>query len=88
MILTLIGLIFSFFGAFSLVFDAFVNFGKPKSVISVMYEGGGIKKIYRYDKLKDGFLKRVKITKEEKKLIVALLLLSLGFFLQILDFFI
>jgi len=42
----------------------------------------------KYNRLDDGFLKRVDITKDEKILIISLSFLSIGFLLQILDFFI
>jgi len=87
MILTLIGLILSFIGSAYLVFDTLTNFGKPKSITSIIYHGeNNPPECIRYKRLKGGWLKRVKITSEEVKLTIALFLLGLGFLLQILDF--
>lgn len=89
MILTLIGLILSFGGSAYLVYDTLTNFGKPKSVTSIIYHGeNNPTECFRYKRLKGGWLKQVKITPEEIKLVISLSLLSLGFLLQILDFFI
>ncbi len=87
MILTLIGLILSFGGSFYFAFDTLINFGKPKSFQIIEYpDDEQRRRVYRYDQTKKG-LKEVKISKEEKKLFVFLVLLGLGFLLQLLDFF-
>ena len=86
--LTLIGLILSFSGSAYLVYDAFKNFGQPKSFAQVIYpDDEERREVSYYDYTKKG-LKRVKFSKEQKKLVFSLFLLSLGFLLQILDFFI
>lgn len=87
MILTLIGLISSFLGSAMLVYNTLRNLGKPKPIYFQSNEKYGLK-AGKLEPQKDGFAKRVKYTKEEKNLVFSLLLLSLGFFLQILDFFI
>ena len=87
--LTLLGLILSFLGSAYLVYDTLTNFGKPKSVTSITYHGENNPiECFRYKRLKGGWLKQVKITPEEIKLVISLSLLSLGFLLQILDFFV
>ena len=84
MILTLIGLILNFIGSFMLVYESITGLGKLKSVY---LQGIGMNgKILKYDYEKDNFLKRVKYTKEEIKLTIALGILSFGFVLQLLDF--
>ena len=89
MILTLIGLILSFVGSAYLVYNALTNFGKPKSVTSITYKGeNNPPECIRYKRQKGGWLKQVKITPEERNLSISLFLLSLGFLLQILGFFI
>ena len=86
MILTLIGLILSFLGSVKLIYDALTNFGKLGSFVQIMYpEDKERRKVFRYDHTNKG-VEEVKITKLEKQLISSLLLLSLGFLLQILDF--
>ncbi|MDD5192742.1 MAG: hypothetical protein PHH54_06595 [Candidatus Nanoarchaeia archaeon] len=85
MILTLIGLIFSFIGSVSLVFDTLYSLGKPKPTYFPENKKFGWK-AEKLEPQKDGFCKRVKHTKEEIKLAISLSLLSLGFLLQILDF--
>ena len=85
MILTLIGLILSFLGSAILVYDSLANLGKLKPT----YFQANKKYGWKAEKLepqKDGFLKRVRFTKEEIKLVISLSLLSLGFLFQILDF--
>jgi len=85
--LTLIGLILSFSGSAYLVYNTLTNFGKLNSFVQIMYPDDEQKrKVFRYDRTKKG-LKEVKISKEEIKLVISLFLLSLGFFLQILDYF-
>ncbi|MFA5855774.1 MAG: hypothetical protein WC867_00310 [Candidatus Pacearchaeota archaeon] len=87
MILTLIGLILNFIGSAYLVYDNLTTFGKPKSVTSIIYhEESKPPECIRYKRLKGGWLKQVKITPEEIKLIISFSLISLGFLLQILDF--
>jgi hypothetical protein len=87
MILTLIGLICSFIGSISLVFDTLFAFGKERTIFIPIYgKGDKIKRFNRLKKKEEGGYKEVKISKEEIKLIISLSLLSLGFFLQILDF--
>ena len=86
MILTFIGLILSFIGSAILIYDALKNLGKSKAI----YLSSNKKYGWKDEKLEpqsDGFLKRVKFTKEEKILIISLFLISFGFLLQLLDFF-
>jgi len=85
MILTLFGLILNFLGSAGLVYDTLTNLGKPRSVYLPANEELGYKEI-KFEHQPDKFLKRVKYTKEEMKLIAYLFLLCFGFFLQILDF--
>jgi hypothetical protein len=88
MILTLIGLILSFCGSAYLVYDTLINFSRLKSFVQIEYPNDEKRrKVYRYDYTKKG-LESVKISKEEIKLAISLSLLSLGFLLQILEFFI
>ena len=85
MILTLIGLFLSFIGSVILVYDTLKKLGKLKSIYLPSNERYG----WKAEKLElqtDGFLEKVKYTTEEIILIISLSLLSLGFFLQILDF--
>lgn len=89
MILILIGLILSFIGSAFLVWDSLFNFGKSKTIFTPVYaKGNEIKKFIRLESKKEGGYKEVKISKEEIKHIIALFLLSFGFLLQILDFFV
>lgn len=86
MILTLVGLVFSFIGSISLVWDVLFSFGKPRTIFTPIYlKENKIKYIRLEPKNGEGY-KKVKISKEEIKTIVSLSLLSLGFLLQILDF--
>jgi len=86
MILTIIGLVLSFGGSSYLLYDTLTNFGKPRSLMSPVIDKGKTKSFIRLKRDKDWGFKRVKITPEEIKLIVALSLLSSGFLLQISDF--
>lgn len=86
MILTIIGLSLSFIGSILLLIFNLMNWGKPPSSIAVGgVIGGDYKDIIRLERQKDGFGKRVKITKEEIKMIISLSLLGLGFLFQIID---
>lgn len=86
MILTLIGLSLSFMGSAMLVYETWKNLGKSGPVYFQPNEKYGWK-AEKLEPQSDGFLKRVTYTKEERKLIISLSLLSFGFLLQILDFF-
>jgi len=89
MSLTLIGLILSFGGSAYLVLDTLINFGKPRSVTSIIHKGENRPpECIRYKRQKDGWLKEVKITPEERTLLISFSLLIFGFLLQILDFII
>jgi len=88
MSLTLIGLILSFLGSAYLVGDTLINLGKPKSVMTPILDKGKIKSFMRLKRAKDWGFKRVRITPEEIKLLISLLFISVGFLLQILDFFV
>ena len=88
MILTLIGLILSFGGSAYLVYDTLISLRKPKSVIIPVREGGKIIGVHRLKPTKEWGYKQVKVTPEEIKLVISLFIISLGFFLQILDFII
>ena len=90
MILTLIGLIFSFVGSIILIADSILSFGKPRTIINPIRwdEKGKIKKFSRLKPRLGGGYDEVKISKEEIMLIISLSLISLGFLLQILDYLI
>lgn len=85
MILSLIGLGLSFVGSIFLLIDALINFGKPKSITSVIYKENNTKEYIHYKREKDRGFKQAKVTPEQIKLIVALSLLSVGFLCQIID---
>lgn len=85
--LTFLGLILSFVGSTILVYDALKNISKPGSVYLPNNKELGWKS-KKYERDSKGFLNEVKFTKEEINLAVSLVLLSAGFLLQILDFFI
>jgi len=86
--LTLIGLFLSFGSSAYLVYDTLMNFGKPKSIMMPVHEKDGNKRYIRLKRAKDWGFERTKRTPEETKLIIGLYVLSWGFLLQILDFFI
>ena len=87
MILGIIGLILNFIGSFGLVIDAFLNLGKPKAIYLPIHKSGKIKKIIRMEKQNNGIFKQVKRTREEINFILSISLLSIGFLLQLLDYF-
>ena len=88
MILGLIGLILNFVGSIILIFDVISNLGLPKPIYPIRYNNGKIiREKIRYEYQRDGYLKKVKIKKEEIKVIISLSLLSLGFLFQIIDYF-
>ena len=88
MILTLIGLILSFIGSVILLIDTLFSFGRPKTIFSPIYNKGKIERFMRLQRNKNGGFDQVRISKEEIKHIISLFLLSIGFFLQLLDFII
>ena len=83
--LTLVGLCLSFAGSILLVITNLMSLGKPRPYYSPANEELGCKAV-KYEHQKDKFLKRVKYTKEEIILFIALALLSSGFLLQIFGF--
>ena|SRR3989338_3902480 len=85
MYLTLIGLIISFGVSFYLMYDTLINFGKPSSILIPFIKRGKANEYVRLEREKDWGFRRVKITKEEIKLIISLFLLCYGFLLQLLD---
>ena len=82
MISNLIGLILTFIGSIGLVFDGLYNLGKPKPTYFPPNKKMGWE-VEKLEPQKDGFLKKVKYTKEEIKLVIFLSLLILGLLLQI-----
>ena len=88
MSLALIGLILNFIGSFGLVLDTLINISKPKPHYSHQYWGERGVMTYKYERLKGGYLKRVKITCQEIRLIIFLTFISFGFLLQVLSYFI
>lgn len=95
-VLTLMGLILSFIGSIILVIDTLIRFGKPKSIIftpTKYGKDGKPTKIVREKQIFDsrgmpaGY-REIKITGKEITLLVSLFLISEGFFLQIVSYFI
>jgi len=87
MILGIMGLILNFIASFVLVLDALFNLGKPKAIYLPISKKGKIKEFIRMERKGNGIVKQVKRTREEIKFIIFLSVLSLGFLLQLLDYF-
>lgn len=75
------GLIFSFLGSLAWLIDTLLVLRKGKTAIFVK----GMKS--PLERQKDGTYKQVKITKEEIRLLLWLLLITLGFLLQLIGSF-
>ena len=92
--LTLFGLTFNFIGSCILVINTFIKFGKPNSAIftpSNYGKDGRPRKFTRGKQIYDsrgmpaGY-KKIKITKEEIMFLISLILIIVGFILQILGY--
>ena len=82
MILTLIGLSLNFVGAFSLILETISGSSiRPKIYYFVL------KGVYQFTGDYTPPVK-IKLTSKEKRVLIWIILLGIGFFLQILDFFI
>ena len=86
----ILGTTFGFIGAFMLGLDVYFNlFGKFKFLITPIRENGKVKEFLKYDYLKNDWgVKRVKITKMEKRVLTWISLIILGFILQIIGYII
>jgi len=78
--LQIFGLIFSFIGSLGWLFDTLFVLRKGKRAIYVKYSKP-------LERQRDGTYKQVKITKEEIRLLLWLLLISFGFLLQLIGSF-
>ena len=88
MILTLAGLFLSFIGSIILIVNSFLSFGRESTIVipSKYDENGKPKEFVREARnWKTGKYERVTISREELIIIISLFLITLGFFLQILD---
>ena len=79
MILTLIGFICSFIGSIAIVLETISGRHIRTKIYYFVLKG-----VYEYD-IKDN-IKKIKLTAFERRFLLWIVLLSLGFILQILDF--
>jgi hypothetical protein len=85
--LTLIGLILNFIGSAVLIYDAFFNFGKERTVTYITHPWDDDREeIVKSVRTKEGYKEIRGIGMEQKILMFSLILIILGFLLQVLDF--
>jgi hypothetical protein len=85
--LTLIGLAFNSIGASILLLDFLFSYGKPKPFSSIIWNRGKIERVVRYGWDKGGGIIELSRSREEKLTILSLILLIIGFLLQIVGYF-